>query len=122
MTRFAAIPRQCHGCGVPFEDRTRNHQQRYCTPLCAQRAWRQAHGVRLMDQERRCETCGTPYIPRRTQQRYCCAACDVAHAWRVHPHGHEVAHCGQWHALVTLPMTMPCCGAVVGGEEPTPCP
>ena len=28
--------------------------------------------------------------------------------------GPMIAHCGQWHAVATtLPMVMPCCGAVV---------
>ena len=30
-----------------------------------------------------------------------------------------IAHCGRWHPITAIPMTVPCCGAVVLRKEKT---
>lgn len=74
--------------------------------------------------QHRCYSCGIR-LPRQGAQ-LACAACSERRKWynaryRLRcrsvepvPGPNQIAHCGQWHHIVTLPWTCPRCKTILG--------
>lgn len=68
---------ECGHCGVKFE--TTHHKQKFCSPLCAEKAEQKKRVERRREAlgltERECELCGTKFRPARTNSRFCSRKC-----------------------------------------------
>lgn len=70
----------CKQCGVKFSWQARGRTPKWCSPKCANRAWRRRNNAwAYVEQE--CEICGTRYMPNPKSSRYktCSAACLKRH-------------------------------------------
>ena len=58
---------------------------------------------------RRCRECQTAFARARAEERH-----GIRQAMAPDPAGvNQIAHCGTWHPVPTIPHALPCCGTVL---------